>query len=114
MCYIPVLAKDFQINIRFDEATSAELTATSKALGVSKSQLVRHLTKTFLQDVKRNGALKLSLEWTRLLGVADARSEWGERKLPENPAMLNEGDPDAPMPGQDSVNYRKPGKRKAG
>jgi len=83
---IPAVAKNSQVNIRFDDVTDAQLEQTAHDLGVSKSALVRHVTKTFLEEVRRTGALKLKPEWTRLIGDADGRSPWGEHKM-----QLNEG-----------------------
>lgn len=77
------MAKDSQVNIRFDAATDADLEETAKQMGVSKSALVRHLTATFLKEVKQSGTVPLHLKWTSVLNEADARSEWGARKLPE-------------------------------
>lgn len=75
------MAKDSQVNIRFDAATDADLEETAKQMGVSKSALVRHLTATFLKQVKQSGTVPLNLKWTSVLNEADARSEWGARKL---------------------------------
>lgn len=79
------MAKDSQVNIRFDAATDAELEETAQQMGVSKSALVRHLTATFLKEVKRTGAVPLAMGWTSLLNEADGRSAWGEKKLPDSP-----------------------------
>jgi antitoxin component of RelBE/YafQ-DinJ toxin-antitoxin module len=79
------VAKDSQVNIRFDAATDAELEETAQQMGVSKSALVRHLTATFLKEVRRTGSVPLKMPWTSVLNEADARSAWGERKLPEPP-----------------------------
>lgn len=94
------MAKDSQVNIRFDAATDADLEETAKQMGVSKSALVRHLTATFLKEVKKTGAVPLHLKWTSVLNEADARSAWGERKMAE-PAK----DPVPIPPGQ--VKYPK-------
>jgi antitoxin component of RelBE/YafQ-DinJ toxin-antitoxin module len=75
------MAKDSQVNIRFDAATDADLEETARQMGVSKSALVRHLTATFLKQVKQSGTVPLNLKWTSVLNEADARSEWGARKL---------------------------------
>ncbi len=79
------MAKDSQVNIRFDAATDAELEETAQQMGVSKSALVRHLTATFLKEVKRTGAVPLNMPWTTVLNDADARSAWGERKMHQPP-----------------------------
>jgi hypothetical protein len=68
------MIKNSQVNVRFDEQTDNLLEETAKSLGVSKSALVRHLTKTFLDDVKKSGSLKMKPNWVSLLEPADARS----------------------------------------
>lgn len=77
------MAKSSQVNIRFDDATDADLEKTAAKLGISKSALVRHLTTTFLDEVKRRDALPIAPDWARALGGADGRSGWGQRKIVE-------------------------------
>ena len=71
------------MNIRFDEKTDGELETTAQKLGVSKSALVRHITVTFLREVGETGSIPIDPNWSGMMGLADARSGWGERKLPE-------------------------------
>lgn len=75
------MKKSSQINLRLDPPTENELTAVAESLGVSKSALVRRLTEAFLAEVKRTGLVKLSHEWTSALIKADARTQWGDRKI---------------------------------
>ena len=75
-------SKDSQINVRFDEATDAQLVAAAKKLGTTKSALVRHLTETFLSEIESTGSMALNMNWTQKLGLADARSPWGEARSP--------------------------------
>lgn len=91
------MAKNSQVNIRFDDATDALLESTAAGIGISKSALVRHLTGTFLDEVQRTGSIKLRPDWIRMLGSADARSVGGERKLPTQ-AMLKDEKAVAPQP----------------
>ena len=79
------MAKDSQVNIRFDAATDAELEKTAQEMGISKSGLVRHLTATVLKEVRRTGSVPLQLQWASMLNEADGRTQWGERKLPPEP-----------------------------
>lgn len=121
------MAKDSQINIRFDAETDAELEAAAKSLGVSKSALVRRLTEQFLADLKKRGGLSLGAEWVNELSAADARTKWGERKLekpegaerkvvaypkdagfPNESAMLNDGPADF-TPSKGPVRYSAKG-----
>lgn len=74
------MAKNSQVNIRFDDSTAAQLEQTAAGLGISTSALVRHLTRTFLDDVKKTGSVQIKPQWTRMLNAADARSGWGDRK----------------------------------
>jgi len=73
--------KSSQINIRFTPQIEADLNAICEKMGTTKSSLVRKLTEVFITEVKRTGSLTLDHRWIRELGQADARSEWGERKL---------------------------------
>ena len=57
------------------------LTEVAQALGVSKSALVRRVTEAFLAEVKRTGAVQLRPDWVNGLKKADARTEWGDRKI---------------------------------
>lgn len=75
------MKKSSQINLRLDPPTETELTAVAESLGVSKSALVRRLTEAFLAEVKRTGLVTLSHEWTAALTKADARTQWGDRKI---------------------------------
>lgn len=84
------MKKSSQINLRLDPATEQELTEVAVALGVSKSALVRRLTEAFLKEVKRTGAVTLRPDWVETIRKADARTEWGERKISE---------PEEPSPG---------------
>lgn len=83
------MQKNSQINIRFDAQTEDALNETAQALGVSKSALVRSLTEKFLAEVKRTGAVQLKPKWIEDLVRADARSEWGDRRV-----VLNEDTPE--------------------
>ena len=76
------MAKSAQINIRFDMDTDNELKRTAKALGMSKSALVRHLTRTFLDDVKRSGGLQINPDWRRMLAAAEASAQHSENSPP--------------------------------
>jgi antitoxin component of RelBE/YafQ-DinJ toxin-antitoxin module len=100
------MAKNSQVNIRFDEATDADLERTASRLGVSKSSLVRHLTKTFLAEVERSGSLPMNPDWTRALGTADARSGWGERRNERTEiAKVADEQGEATEPVKKRVNY---------
>jgi predicted DNA-binding protein len=108
------VSKNQQVNIRFDDETDTELETTAEALGVSKSALVRRLTRQFLDDVRKRGALSLGAEWVRDLARADGRSAWGESKIEAASAAEEPG----PRPVQrqsqskDSLNYLTPKKPK--
>jgi hypothetical protein len=78
------MKKTEQVNVRFDADTQADLDQTAEALGTSRSVLVRRLTEAFLKEVKRTGSVKLNPTWLNDLGKADARSDWGERKIPSD------------------------------
>lgn len=101
MSYILAVPKNSQVNIRFDDSTDQELEATASKLGISKSALVRHLTRTFLEEVKLSGSLQLKPQWARMLGTADARSAGGERKIvpmnPEAPSKVAQTPADTPQ-----------------
>lgn len=77
------MSKDSQINVRFTADLDADLSHTAAQLGVSKSALVRRLTEVFLAEVKKTGAVSLNSEWVKDLTQADARSQWGEAKMPK-------------------------------
>lgn len=70
------MAKDRQVNIRFDDETDDALTNASRRLGMSKSALVRHFTKSFLALIESRGGMPVDLAE----GLADGRSPWGEAK----------------------------------
>jgi len=76
--------KSSQINIRFTPKTDADLNAICEKMGITKSALVRKLVEVFIADVKRTGSLTLDHRWVNELGQADARSEWGERKMKDS------------------------------
>jgi hypothetical protein len=104
------VTKDSQINIRFDAATDAELEGAAKRLGVSKSSLIRRLTRQFLDDVRSRGAMSLGAEWVKGLAAADARTKWGERKI--DPAILNDEPMENPPPSKGAVSYGGKGGKK--
>jgi predicted DNA-binding protein len=79
---MPPSSKDSQVNVRFSEVTDAQLIAAAKKLGTTKSALVRHLTETFLSELSKSGSMALDLDWKKHLGAADARTAWGEAKMP--------------------------------
>lgn len=100
------MAKSSQVNIRFDETTDSDLEAAAKGLGTSKSALVRHLTEVFLREVKKDRGLKIDPTWVRNVGKADARSDWGERKMP----AAEEQNPPAATPMSPTKNPKKKGR----
>jgi hypothetical protein len=73
--------KSSQINIRFDPKTEAALNDTAQSLGLSKSALVRNLTEKFLEEVRKTGAVELRPQWIADMARADARTQWGDRKI---------------------------------
>ncbi len=100
------MAKASQVNIRFEDGDDAELERTAQRLGMSKSALVRHLTRQFLDEVRRTGSLQINPTWIKALGAADARSAWGERKL-----KVAEDEVPLPPTTMKSVTYPKGKKR---
>jgi predicted DNA-binding protein len=101
-------SKDSQINVRFDEATDAQLVAAAKKLGTTKSALVRHLTETFLSEIEATGSMALDLNWKAKLNGADARSPWGEPRMIA--AETKENSPAADLPRK-AVIYPAPIKK---
>lgn len=97
-------SKDTQVNVRFDEATDAQLVAAAKKLGTTKSALVRHLTETFLSEIAETGSMALNLNWMAKLGQADARSPWGEPRMIA--AETKEKSPAADLP-REAITYPK-------
>jgi antitoxin component of RelBE/YafQ-DinJ toxin-antitoxin module len=91
-------SKDSQVNVRFDEMTDARLVAAAKKLGTTKSALVRHLTETFLTEIANTGSMELNINWKTKLEKADARTAWGEAKMPVVPEMTRVSDaPELPV-----------------
>lgn len=106
------MAKNAQVNIRFDDATADQLEATAAELGLSVSALVRHATRLFLEDIKRTGSVRISEDTIRILGRADARTEWGFRKIETSTAVLNDAPNSEAVPSKGRVNYSNQKKRK--
>jgi hypothetical protein len=104
--------KSSQINIRFDPNTEAALNETAKELGLSKSALVRNLTEKFLAEVRRTGAVRLRPEWVNEMTKADARTQWGDRKITMNDR--DDGDETISNEPREKIKYlpKKPTRKK--
>lgn len=103
------VAKNTQVNIRFDDSTAADLEKVAAGLGISVSALVRHATQILIDEVKQSGSLRMKSGSVPEV-KADARSQWGERKISLDSSrgvILNDEIAETPPPARSRVVYGK-------